>query len=674
MKGEIKNVIGIEEHILVCLSSSPSNAKIIDTAAKMSKAFDGKFTAIYVQTSKYDSMNITDKERLQNNIRRAEKAGADIATVYGNDISYQIAEFARISKVTKIVIGRSGALRKHFWSKPALTEKLTMAAPNIDIHIIPDFSTENKVAAQNQFNTGSLIPTVKDILIAFVILAASTAVGFLFSELGFLDVNIITVYILGVLLTSIFTKRYLCSLFNSLASVFLFYFVFAEPRLTFETYDTGYPITFLIMFAASIIMSSLATKLKNHAKLSSETAFRTKMLFDTSQLLQKANDESEIINITATQLMKLLERNIIVYSEKDGILGDGYLFSETDKNPQKYFCETELDTANWVFQNKKRAGATTNQYKNAKCLYLAIRTNEKVFGVIGIAIDKNPLNTFESNVLLSILGECALAIENIRNAKAKEEESVRAQNEQLRANLLRTISHDLRTPLTAISGNAGYLLSSYKMLDDDTKTQIFTDIYDDSHWLINLVENLLSITRLEEGRLNMNMTAELVDEVIDEALKHISRQKDEHTITVDIQEELLLARMDARLIAQVIINIIDNAIKYTSVGSSINISAFSRDDKIVISVADNGGGVPDDIKPKIFDMFFTSESKIADSRRSMGLGLALCKSIINLHGGEIKVKDNIGGGTVFEFTLPKQEVNINEQAANTCGRGRPFYP
>lgn len=182
-----------------------------------------------------------------------------------------------------------------------------------------------------------------------------------------------------------------------------------------------------------------------------------------------------------------------------------------------------------------------------------------------------PLDSFENSVLLSILGECALALENIKNAKEKEEAAVLAQNEQLRANLLRAISHDLRTPLTAISGSADNLLANYKKMDDALREQTFTDIYDDSMWLINLVENLLAVTRIEGGQVNLTRSIELMDEVVSEALKHINRKSKEHTIRVTSGKDFILAHIDAKLIVQVIINLVDNAIKYTPVGSVIEI-------------------------------------------------------------------------------------------------------
>ena len=260
------------------------------------------------------------------------------------------------------------------------------------------------------------------------------------------------------------------------------------------------------------------------------------------------------------------------------------------------------------FKNNKHAGATTQTLSNAKCLYLAIRVNNSVYGVVGISAGLQPLDASENNILLSILGECALALENKKIAKEKEEAAVLVKNEQLRTNLLRTISHDLRTPLTSISGNAN-LLYNEESLDRKTRHTVYQDIYDDSMWLINLVENLLSVTRLEEGRLNLHISAELVDEVIQEALRHISRLSAEHFISVTNEDDLLLAKMDARLIVQVLINLIDNAIKYTPQGSHIDIHTFPDDGWAVISVTDDGPGIADEDKKQIFDMFYSGSSK-----------------------------------------------------------------
>ena len=649
------------EHTLVCLSASPTNAKIVNTAAKMASAFGGSFTALYVHTPDSDKMDEASKRRLQYHIRLAEKLGANITTVYGDDVSYQIAEFARISGVTKIVIGRSNIKRRHFWSKPTLTEKLTEIVPYIDIHIIPDSTANPKYKERSQGFWQNFIPYPKDLLITLLVLVLTTLLGIVLYYFGFTDSNIIPVYILGVLLTSLFTREYFCGIIGSLLSVMLFNFFFTEPRLTFHAYDSKYAVTFAIMLAASIITGTLASKLKSHAKLSAQAAFRTKVLLDTNQLLQKAKDNDDIFNITATQLMKLLNRSVVMYSGKGGKLSKGALFSASpDDFDEDLFTDEERTAAYWVLENHHRAGATTETHNKAKCLYMAIRINERIYGVVGIHINKKPLDSFETSILLSILGECALALDNNRNAKEKELAAVLAKNEQLRANLLRAISHDLRTPLTSISGNASNLLSNYDKLDEGTRLQVFTDIFDDSQWLISLVENLLSVTRIEEGRMNFNMSVQLMDEVIDEALKHINRKGVEHNITIECEDGLLLARMDAKLIIQVIINLVDNAIKYTPIGSDIKITSENKNGYVSVSVTDNGNGIPDHMKPRIFEMFYTGDNKIADSRRSLGLGLALCKSIIHAHGGDIILTDNKPNGCIFTFTIPSGEVNINE--------------
>ena len=505
------------------------------------------------------------------------------------------------------------------------------------------------------------MPTAKDIFVSIILLIATTFVGFLFQKADIDQENIITVYILGVLLTSLVTKSYICWILNSLINVFLFNFLFTEPRMSFTEYDAGYTVTFIVMLIASLITGTLASKLKEHAKLSAQSAFRTKILFETNQLLQKATDDEGVISITAKQLIKLLDRDIIVYRESGGKIISREIFAaHYPSENSDMLSDYENEAAKWVFDNKRRAGCGTDVYKKSCCLYLAIRINNKVFGVVGIYLKNSSLDEFESSILLSILGECALAVENIRNAKEKEREAVRAKNEQLRADLLRAISHDLRTPLTAISGNAAYLLTCYDKLDSQMRTQIFTDIYNDSLWLINLVENLLSITRLEEGRMKLNVSCELVEEVADEAIKHAVRQNDSHRIVKRIDDELLLAKMDGRLIVQVIINLLDNALKYTPDGSEIVLSAQKSGELVYISVSDNGNGIPDRIKPQVFEMFYCGENKVSDSRRSLGLGLALCKAIVNLHGGEITVEDNVPRGAVFKFSLPAGEVKISE--------------
>lgn len=496
------------------------------------------------------------------------------------------------------------------------------------------------------------------------ILAAASLLGFVFEGLGFAVSNIITIYVLAVLIISVVAANRFYSLVASLVSVLVFNFLFTEPRFTLRAYDKEYPVTFLIMFAAGLLMGTLTIKLKNNAKEAEQAAFRTQILLDTSQLMQQAQGKEEILSVTAHQLLKLLNRDIFLYPAKKGQLKAPVFFPEAEDNEAPADLSGEEREA--ALQALEDGGFSENSGMENALLspagyrYLAIVSHDTVYGVVGIAVGQQPVEPFENSIILSILGESALALENEKNAREKEAAAVLAQNEQLRGDLLRAISHDLRTPLTSIVGNASNLISNEDSFDAETRKGLYQDIYEDSMWLINLVENLLSVTRLEEGRLNLHLSAELVDEVIKEALRHVNRLQTRHVISTESQDDLLLAKMDAKLIVQVVINLIDNAIKYTPPGSHIHIRAARQGQWAVISVSDDGPGIPDENKKQIFDMFYSGANRIADSRRSLGLGLYLCRTIINAHGGSIQVSDQLPHGAVFTFTLPIEEVELHE--------------
>ena len=505
------------------------------------------------------------------------------------------------------------------------------------------------------------LKNIKNFLITISLLICSTIICIEFYNYGFNKINIITVYILGVLITSIFTVSKVWSGISSLVSVLIFSFLFTEPIYTFRAYDPRYWITYVITFIASLITSNLAIKIKEQAAQSATVAYRTQILLETNQRLQMAKNQEEIAEATAIQVLKLLGKTTVFYfPESDKILKPVVYLTEEETDESSYLTDQEYDTAFWVYHHNQCAGATTDIHSHSKCLYFAVRNEGNVYGVIGIAVKKGSMDLFDKNILLSVLGESALAMEKEINIRKREEEATKAKNEELRANLLRAISHDLRTPLTSISGNAAILLNNSSFLEEEKKRVLYTDIYDDSMWLINLVENLLAITRIEDGRMNINLQIELVDEVIAESLKHINRKKSEHFVEVIPSDDILLAKMDSRLIVQVIINLVDNAIKYTQPGSKIIIRTEKKEQWIYISIEDNGKGISQEVKEKIFDMFYTENNKVADSRRGLGLGLSLCKSIVLAHGGTIEVKDNIPSGSIFIFTLQAEEVTLNE--------------
>lgn len=647
------------EHILICLSSSPSNAKVIRTAARMAEAFHSGFTALFVETPETKELKGENLKRLRDNLHLAEQMGAQISTVYGEDPAVQIAEYARVSGVTKIVMGRSNHKQNIFWRGKSLADRLTSLAGNIDIYIIPD--TQPLYKKKHQFfRRDEPWFSWKDLCKTLLVTGLATLIGFVFFYFGIRDANIITVYILGVLVTTIWTHGHLYGALASLLSVVAFNYFFTIPQFTLQATDPEYPLTFLIMLAASILSSTLATRVKKQARQSAQKAYYTELLMSSSQKLQQGRNEEEIISLAANQLHILLDRPILFALVK----GERPLHFQAMPDDQGQglldaMTSEEYGVADWAVKNNKRAGATTSTLSHAKNLYLTVRGMQGVMGVVGIpAKFYPPMEVFEKNFTISILNECGLILERRRLRQEKLAIEMETQQERLRSNLLRAISHDLRTPLTSISGNAGVLMEKSIVLDEEKKQELYRSIYDDSMWLVNLTENLLSITRIENGTMHLQMNAELLDDVFQEALSHLDRKAKEHHITTELPDDLIMANMDVRLIVQVIINIVNNAIKYTPAGSHIVLRAEKQEKMVLVSISDDGPGISDEAKTHLFDMFYTASQGQPDNRRGLGLGLNLCRSIVTAHGGTIAVADNQPHGSVFTFTLPLEEVNM----------------
>ena len=476
-----------------------------------------------------------------------------------------------------------------------------------------------------------------------LILVLCTLIGKGFMHFQFLITTPIMIYILGIVFVSIWTSGYIYSLLASLFSVLCFNFFFTYPYFSLLS-DPSYITTYIVMFVVAMSSSSLMSRLKKQSFENAKQVYRTQVLLEMSQLLQKANDVNAIYASMLKQLHKLLDTDLVLYPHNDEpiLLGQ---------------CPLETDIVAWVYENKHEAGKTTSYHSDSMCLYLPINGTQEVLGVVGIVL-KDKIDPFEKNLWIAILDECGMALEKemIRLENLKIEQQ--AKQEALRADLLRMISHDLRTPLTSISGNAGLLLENDSAFTLEKKKELYQDIYNDAMWLYDLVENLLFITRIENGTMQLNLQPEMIEDIFREAIHHLGRNKRKNNISMHLEDDLLMANMDARLIIQVLVNLINNAIKYTPENSNISLNAKRVEDKILIEVQDDGNGV---LHPEqLFEMFYTENNRSGDTRRGMGLGLSLCKSIVQSHGGTIWVENVKPHGACFKFLLEAVEVKLYE--------------
>lgn len=399
------------ERILVCVSPAPTNPRIVRAAARMAKAFRSELVALFVESPRTQAMSDDERAKLAANIALAEQLGAHMETVYGDDVAFQISEFARLSGISKIVMGRTGehsSVRQALFGRKSLVEQLITFAPNLDIYIIPDQSTPPSRPKGRRHALALQPPSSRNVLRTLALSLAATAIGTAFRHLGFADSSIISLYILTALLTAVTTTGRICTIVSSVLSVVLYNFCFVTPLFSLASYDRSYLVTFGIMFATAMVAGELTARIADNARTSAENAFKTRVLLETNQLLQQAHSAEECARVAMNQLVKLLKLDVVFYPAEHGTLDKAlYESAGTENRSASLLTDYERAVATWTYTNNKRAGASTRTLPEARCLYLAVRTGDKVFGVIGIALEGREIEAFEHSIVLSIVGECA---------------------------------------------------------------------------------------------------------------------------------------------------------------------------------------------------------------------------------------------------------------------------
>lgn len=461
---------------------------------------------------------------------------------------------------------------------------------------------------------------------------SATLISLLIQHLGFTEVNVVVIYILSVLITSRYTRGYVFGIVASIISMLSFNFFFTQPLYTFSVDDSTYIFTFMVMLIAAIFTSALTSKLIHSKELAGEKEKQAQVLYNITSSLAKSAGTESIASVSVQCLSNLLEceafcimpddkthtaRKVSAKYNRRGIL------TETVNTQQIDDITADFSVFPIIVQNKT---------KGLICLPKAI----------GDRSEKDKL------LLDSVMMQITIAME--REALSAERESARAETERERykSNLLRAISHDLRTPLTGIAGASEMLLQE---LRDPEQIKLVQGIHEDSVWLTRLVENILGLTKIQEGRLALRIQEEAVEEIVGEAVNRASKYAPTHQIAISVPDEVLFVSMDGKLIEQVLINLVENAIKHTTPENEISVIVRAEEDKVWFEVSDNGSGLNEADIAQIFDVFYVSHKQHTDARRGLGLGLAICKAIVNLHGGKIYAQNNPIGGAAFRFYL-----------------------
>ncbi len=644
--------------LMVCISESPSSARCIRWTDRTAEAFRAPWTAVYVEDLDSDAMTDGEKNRVRDHLALAERLGAEIVTLNGHDVATVIAEYAKLSGITNIVIGKSRnkkSLISYF--KASLEEKLIAMLPSIEIHIIPGNPGINKNYQHRRLRISrNLFLSWQDSVKTLLIIVAATIISLMLQALNISDQNIIMVYILSVLIISRVTVGYLYGVLASCLTVLVFNYFFTIPYYTLHAIQEGYPITFVIMLLVALITSALTVRIKTQARLAVEREHRTEVLYEINKKLLASRDFLETIELINAYMVKIFGRSAIFYSQDpEDHDSETFLQSALDGDATFLKSESERAVAHWVFMNKKCAGAGTDTLMGARAFYMPIIARSKVLGVIGLSCVNGVLNQNNRLFLRMIASQVEMALERHYLSNEQRRILVESEKEKMRSNLLRGISHDLRTPLTGILGASSAILESGNIMDQETQETLINNIKEDSQWLIRMVENLLSVTRINEGPMNVAKTPEAAEEIVAEAISRIRKRFTSRKITVKVPEVLLIVPMDGTLIEQVLINLLENAIKYSPEDSVIAVEVKKSDHEAVFEVSDQGKGITDQDFPYLFETYVPDGKRSSDSSRGMGIGLSICHSIVKAHQGKIEAENKAQGGAVFRFTLPLQE-------------------
>lgn len=500
--------------------------------------------------------------------------------------------------------------------------------------------------------SNALQAIVRQTLLMTAIYAIATAIGYLFRNFNFPDTNMVVVYLLSVLITAWLTRSFVFGFLASVLATFSFNYFFAEPHYSFSVNDPNYIITFITMTVTALLTSIITSHEKRSALAARDKEAETKSIYNLTNYLTGAKDVHDIASIAVTAISNCFACDAACLCFDENGMPEHTFIQKISKENQ-----ATREIADIQDINHQTEGIRTAFDIGAGFYDVPVHGSESILGIIYIPKEKaQTMNESQTRLLRSMVENTALAMDRFRSAIQRMKSREEILNERYRANLLRAISHDLRTPLSGIIGTSEMLMDMTET--DDHRYALVGGIRKDADWLHSLVENILNLTRLQDGKLALEKQPEAVEEVIGSAVNHIARRSPEYDITVSVPHKLLLLPMDAKLIEQVIVNLLDNAIKHTKPENEISIMAeLNRNTNMVkIIVKDRGTGIRESDLSYIFQMFYTSHDKSADAGYGIGLGLAICETIVKAHGGQIEAHNRTDGqGAEFIFTLPMEE-------------------
>jgi len=633
------------ERVLVCIGPTPYSTRLVRAAKRMADSLGAEWIAAYVETPAHLNLPAEARDAVVQTLRLAEQLGGQTITLSGPTMSETILAHARDRNVTKIVVGKPRRTRLQRFVLGSIVDALVQGSGDIDVYVISGGRED-----------GTPLPAVRRRALptdavayarAAAVVAVATGACWLLSGVSELS-NLVMVYLLGIVLVAMRTGRG-PSLVAAVLSVAAFDFFFVPPYFTFVVSDARYLFTFAVMLVVGLVISGLTVRTRAQAEAAHHREQQTAALYAMSRELAGARGVDALLQIAVRHVAEVFRTAVAVLIPGPAGVLTAWSGSQLELDA------SELGVGRWVYEHRQPAGLGTSTLPGASVLYVPLVGSRGPVGVFGVRpADPHAMDEPERlHQLETFAAQTALALERTQLADDAQQAEVRIETERLRNSLLSSVSHDLRTPLATITGAVSAILDEGGTLDRATRHELLESVREEADRLNRLVQNLLEMTRLESGALQLRREPHPMEEVIGAALGRVGKRLAGRRVTTRVPPDLPLVAMDDVLIEQVLVNLLDNALKYTPPASPIEIISTATDRSVTVEIADHGPGLPAGEEDKIFEKFYRARPS---GSRGAGLGLAICRGIVRAHGGRIWAQNLPGGGVAFLFTLPLGET------------------
>ena len=639
----------VAERIIVCVSPSPASARLLRAARRIATGLRAEWIAVYVETPAALRMAELDRARIVENLTLAEQLGAETVCLQGESAAQEVILYGRSRNVTRIVVGKPSHARWRDRVRQSFLDEVVRASPDIDIHVI---SGEDAVPNSR---AASIAPPAEERIrwpgFCAALFAVAAATAFAWAVFGRSELaDVVMVYLLGIVLVAM-RFGYGPSILATVLSVLSLDLFFVPPYLTVNVTNLRHLVTFGVMFVVAVVISRLTKRIRDQADSARHREMRTTRLYAMSRELAGSSTTEDLLRIAVKHIGEAFDADICILLPN----AEGRIVAATrDDTGSGTFAPAESDVgvSDWVWNQGKPAGKGTDTLPMAAARFLVLQGARTKVGVLATRSrgGHEIVDPEQRQLLETFASQVASSLERVRFADEAGTAVIEAKAERLQSSLLSSVSHDLRTPLGVITGATSTLLENESSLDPVARRDLLQIAYEEAERLNRLVRNLLDMTRLASGAIRPEKEWHPLDEVIGVALTRLDERLRGREVDVHLPTELPPVPLHPVLVEQLFLNLLENALKYTPPGSPLEIKAESKVDWVQIDVSDRGPGIPVAEADHIFEKFY--RSKREGSEGGAGLGLAICRGVVEAHGGRILVAAREGGGASFRFTLP----------------------